>query len=569
MTVTAPQIAPSPADAESLSPESVDDRMIGRMRMILAWSALLIIYIDPFEPDRLVALTYIALTLYGIYSTVLYLLSFRQRSLLTKRIICWIDVAWYLALVALSSGTNSIFFFFFFFAILVASFRWGFSAGLKVTVVSASLFTLIGYLTSPVGHEFELNRFLLRPIYLLVLGYMMAYWGGLEVTFKRRLALLKEVVRISNPRFGIYPTIGSIMKKLRIFYDADSCRMILAGTENDDDYRLLQVERDQPEGLAQVEKIPARLAQLLLLFPQDVAVVYRGKQLFPSYRDSDSYIYNIIRRERTAEGRELTLPLAARLDAESFISVPLRFHNKLTGRFFVTARHGLFEHSDVEFLTQVFEQIRPILENIELTDRLASSAAEQERRRLARDIHDSIIQPYIGLHYKLAAIRNKIAAHSDSVAEDVERLFEMTTSEIAGLRGFVRDLKESNGHNEDFQSGVQRIASQFIEHYDIDVQIEYLNKININDRLAAEIIQIIYEGLSNIRKHTQSAHSIIRFNCNDAMLNLEIENDGIEETPPAPFIPRSITERAVSLGGNALVEQQGNGRTRVKIEIPL
>jgi signal transduction histidine kinase len=220
---------------------------------------------------------------------------------------------------------------------------------------------------------------------------------------------------------------------------------------------------------------------------------------------------------------------------------------------------------------QVFEQVRPILDNIQLIDLLASNAAEQERKRLALDIHDSVIQPYLGLHYKLAAIRNKLASNEDSVAEDIERLFQMTANEVAGLRGFVRDLKGTNGHNEDFQSAIQRIASQFIEHYDIDVRVEYLNKINIDDRLAAELIQIIYEGLSNIRKHTQATHSIIRFNCSDTTLNLEIENDstGIEGTPAAPFIPRSITERSISLGGRALVEQQTDGRTRVKIEIPL
>jgi signal transduction histidine kinase len=558
------------SDIESSHLESVDDRMIGMMRLILAWSALLIIYVDPSEPDRFVALTYIALSLYVLYSTILYLLSIRTRSPLSQKIICWIDVASYLVLVALSSGTSSIFFYFFFFAILVASFRWGFNEGLRVTIVSASLFTVIGLLTARISPEFELNRFLLRPIYLLVLGYMMAYWGGLEVTFKRRLSLLKEVGRLSTPRFGFYPTIGSAMKKLRAFYDADSCRIILADPENDDSYRLLQVDREQTETSAQVEIIPSALARLLLVFPDEVAVVYSGKQLLWSSRNSDNYIYNIVKRARTEEGRELSGPLAARLDAESFVSVPLRFHNKVIGRFYITARRGLFEHSDVEFLIQVFEQVAPILDNIQLVDRLASSAAEQERQRLARDIHDSVIQPYLGLHYKLAAIRNKIALNSSGVAEDVERLFQMTASEVAGLRGFVRGLKDEEGHNEDFQSAVQRIASQFIEHYDIDVRVQYLNKINIDARLAAEIVQIIYEGLSNIRKHTQATHSTLNFNCDATTLHLEIENDGasIEEALPALFIPRSITERATSLGGKACVEHQ-DGHTKVKIEIPL
>jgi len=120
-------------------------------------------------------------------------------------------------LISLSSGTSSIFFFFFFFPILVASFLGGFASGLRVVIVSSVLFTIIGYTTAPKGPQFELNRFLLRPIYLLVLGYMIAYWGGFEIEMRRRLGLLKEVSSISNPRFGINHTIGMVLQRLLKF----------------------------------------------------------------------------------------------------------------------------------------------------------------------------------------------------------------------------------------------------------------------------------------------------------------------------------------------------------------
>src|SRR5690348_299765 len=149
------------------------------MRLFLAASALLIIVIDPAEPDRFVALTYTLLGLYVVYSAVLYILALRGSPFAARLSphTHWIDVGWYAVLVAVSSGTSSIFFFGFFFAILVASFSQGFARGLRVALVSAVLFTLIGLTVTPLEANFELNRFLLRPIYLLVLGYMMAYWG--------------------------------------------------------------------------------------------------------------------------------------------------------------------------------------------------------------------------------------------------------------------------------------------------------------------------------------------------------------------------------------------------------
>ena len=172
------------------------------MRLVLACSALLIILLEPSQPNRLVVVTYTTLSLYALYSMLILLLARSESALIPsiRRWAHWADVAWYLGLIALSSGTSSIFFFFF--AILVASFRFGFGPGFQVTVVSAVLFTIIGYLTAPRGPAFELDRFLLRPVYLLVLGYMMAYWGGFEITLKRRLNLLNQMSTLSNPRQG-------------------------------------------------------------------------------------------------------------------------------------------------------------------------------------------------------------------------------------------------------------------------------------------------------------------------------------------------------------------------------
>src|SRR6185369_4571327 len=204
--------------------ESVDERLVSLTRFVLALSALIIIYIDPSEPDRLVNITYTALALYTVYSAFVYFLSLKHQSASGGIPLYWIDVAWYLVLISLSSGTNSLFFFFFFFAILVASFRSGYSTGLNVTIVSATLFVAIGYFTTPT--PIEPNRFLLRPVCLATIGYLMAYWGGSETTHKRRLALLKDVSRSSNPRFGVDHTIDSIMRKLRAFYDADTCLLI-------------------------------------------------------------------------------------------------------------------------------------------------------------------------------------------------------------------------------------------------------------------------------------------------------------------------------------------------------
>jgi signal transduction histidine kinase len=83
------------------------------------------------------------------------------------------------------------------------------------------------------------------------------------------------------------------------------------------------------------------------------------------------------------------------------------------------------------------------------------------------------------------------------------------------------------------------------------------------------MFQIIVEGLSNIRRHTQSTRAFIDIECSDSRVILRIENDGTQGLTATPFKPQSIAERAVSLGGRASVETFGDMGTSVIVEIPL
>lgn len=538
------------------------------MRLILALSALVIIYIDPSQPNRLVPVTYAALLLYSIYSAALYAMTARHSGGRVPRAHHWIDVGWYLVLISLSSGTSSIFFFFLFFSILVASFLYGFAEGVRVTIVSAVLFTIVGFATAPVGQAFELNRFLLRPIYLGVLGYMIAYWAGFEIQLKRRLALLKEVGTFSNPRFGIGHTIAMIMKRVSAFYDTEACLLVVKKT-TPGEFSLTRVGRNFSEKETHAELIPAEVAEQFLALPENVAVVHSLKRRVWELLEDTYYAYDLFKETETDEGGAESERIAIMLEADSFISVPLSYRDQIIGRVYLTGRRGSFKKFDIGFLNQIVENVMPVLDNIRLLDRLASSAAEQERQKIARDIHDSVIQPYIGLQYKVAAIRNKLAAGSPDVAADLEHLFAITVEEITGLRHYVHGLKDSGASRDDLLSAVRRYTAQFQDNYGITVEVECQTDINVNDRLAAELIQIVHEGLSNVRKHTEATTGKISLESGDKNIILAIENDSISPDAESvmPFVPRSITERAQTLGGRVRVELKREG-TSVIVEIP-
>jgi signal transduction histidine kinase len=115
---------------------------------------------------------------------------------------------------------------------------------------------------------------------------------------------------------------------------------------------------------------------------------------------------------------------------------------------------------------------------------------------------------------------------------------------------------------------VGRFAGTFSVATQIEVQVEAAADLRINDRLAAEVFQMVVEGLSNIRRHTRAACASIELTRQNDCLRLQIVNDGAAAAPLG-FIPRSISERAAALGGQAHVDHIAGVATQVTIEIPL
>jgi signal transduction histidine kinase len=110
------------------------------------------------------------------------------------------------------------------------------------------------------------------------------------------------------------------------------------------------------------------------------------------------------------------------------------------------------------------------------------------------------------------------------------------------------------------------------------VQINTHGKIEINDRLAAELFQMITEGLSNVRRHALCNDAEIDLSCANGKCLLQIKNprppihafateDGHDQQNL--FTPKSISERAALLGGKTVVSIDKKNYTVVSVTIPL
>lgn len=569
------KISLASAATPALPDGSVDVGMIAAIRCILAFSALFVAYVDPTQPAIFSTLTYSSLVIYALWSCFLAINAFRRApSAPPPRDTYWGDLLFCAYLVTLTQGTNSLFFTFFLFAILSASFSRGTQEGLLVTGASVILFILAS-LWFESGAKFGFDQSLVKPIYLLTLGYMISYWGGHEITQRRRIRILQEVNEQLNLRLGYEHVIKINLERILKFYDAKACILVLRKPGNTPEYlsffisqpKIKQTTQDiSDEQLsASSSTLDEETAKILLDLPDSFSINYSQSPSWWEKQPHETMQY--LHDPNTSTKLDL---LSNLLETKRFLSVPYIQNDQFRGRIYIVPQHKKFTKSDVDFTKQLLASVARVVENSQLVEELVSSSAKHERFTISLDIHDTTVQPYIGLKLGLDALSRQ-AGEGNPLKNGIDELLSMTETTINDLRRYVTTLREDQSlTKESLINLVKEQADHFKRFYGINVQVMCDSDMQLNPRFAYAVLQIFSEGLSNILRHTQSKHAFISMHCKNQQLQLEIGNEMPDATNNnVDFTPRSINARVLSLGGTSFVKLNSRGYTVVHISLPL
>lgn len=544
--------------------DSVDEiALIAKMRLILASATLLTVIIDPHGLGQPHPFTMILFCAYTTQSLVLYILSETNSAIRQSKLAHWLDVFWF-SLLLTFTGPMTGFFFLFFFAISTAAFRWGYDEGARITLACAALYTAAGLRGAD---EAMVAGVLLRTAFLLGLGYMVTHWADVLLTHKRQIALLRDVSHLSNPRFGVDQTIHSVLEHTRDFFQATTC-MVLTRDNELGSWRLRTSSRN-PGAFATGQYLLDDVeAAPLLSLPSGFCASFCAPVIpfLPwgaKFHTRDPLCAKW-QRSSALEGRRL----AELFGARSFISVPIPLRNE-EGRIFVLAPKATLGKADAVFLAQVAAQAFPVIENIRLLDRMASDAARRERQKFSNDLHDTTLQPYIGLSHALQALLGKVSK-DNPISGELRQVADMADHFVRDLRHFARAVTSNTPTSGEpaFLVALRAHAADVKQFFNLDIALIGHETLGINDRLGAEVFQLVSEGMSNIRRHTNATHGAVKMRRNDGWLHIRIENE-CPCGPASPFVPRSISERAVALGGYVYVASGDDGATAVNIDIPV
>jgi len=239
-----------------------------------------------------------------------------------------------------------------------------------------------------------------------------------------------------------------------------------------------------------------------------------------------------------------------------------------------------FSTADLRRLEQVVRHIGPPLENLFLLRHLRNHAIESERSRIARDLHDGILQTLLSLKIQLDVLRQTLPRKPERVANELANLEKTVQQESEELRRMVTDLRPQRVESADMRELMAGLAERFRNehHLAVDLFIED-RELRLPDRICREIFQIYREALHNVKKHANASHVVVKLTQDEAKAFLVVDDNGLgfsfsgrytsEELDQLRLGPISIKERTRSVGGTLTLESNPGHGARLTVEIPL
>jgi nitrate/nitrite-specific signal transduction histidine kinase len=344
------------------------------------------------------------------------------------------------------------------------------------------------------------------------------------------------------------------------------CEMFRASLHAD--VCLIALTDDEPQSAGQLYMAngagahsPRALSARLMVRASDGPAIYMSSDA----RGTDEHDAEV----GSDEARRRLAALAGMLRVSSLITVPLSDGDRCIGRLYVGSNKKRYSSRDILPISRGARYACSLIASIRLAETLAKEAACQERRRISRDLHDSAMQPYIALKLGLEAMQRRL--RGTPLAGELDELIKIANDGIGELRQYVVNLKNAAARKQltSLLTAVRAQAKKFTEFYNIDAQVIAPTDISVSAPLRNDVIQIVREGLSNIRRHTAAERATINLREQRGCLLVEVINDNARREAKREFYPRSIGERATELGGRVSVRRGTGGRTVVAVELPL
>jgi signal transduction histidine kinase len=404
-------------------------------------------------------------------------------------------------------------------------------------------------------------------------GAGLAFLGDLNRRFAAQIEFFSRVNSTMQVDQGLAESLRLFLQELATTFDVEEALLLYRDTDLERIF-LWRMKAGESDRLVP-ESMPLSRTDGFLLDDMDATICWNslsgpGSGFGWDRRDGRA-IKNLPR---------LPGPAQQELKVKSFLTVSYEQGGQATGRIYLLNGRKPFQKHDLAWLEDIASHVGPTLENIFLLRHLRARAIEAERSRIARDLHDGILQTLLSIEIQIDVLRRRVPTAPDQAVNGLATLQQTVKNEGAELRQIVTDLRPLRVQSADLVDLMRGFAERYRNESTIalDLLIDSA-QLRAPDRVCREIFQIYREALNNIKKHAKASHVVVKLSQDDSRLVLVVDDNGEgfsfagkftgDELDRLRLGPISIKERARTVGGVLTVESNPGHGARLTIEVPL
>ena len=259
----------------------------------------------------------------------------------------------------------------------------------------------------------------------------------------------------------------------------------------------------------------------------------------------------------------------------SFLGVPIRIGDDVFGNLYLCDKIGNAEFTEEdEILVESLGAIAAVaVENSRLHDRLQDLAVLRDRERIARDLHDKIIQRLFAAGMALQAATRlpaeELAARTESTVDELDAI-------VNEIRATIFDLELRPGDRPALAAAILATVDEMTRHAGLEATVRF--QADVEHRVSPEVadatLTALREALANTARHADARAVDVELSCDGDILQLVVADDGRGvDDQTAPLVGhgrglKNLVARARDWGGTCVISPRSAGGTELTWRVP-
>jgi ligand-binding sensor domain-containing protein/signal transduction histidine kinase len=205
------------------------------------------------------------------------------------------------------------------------------------------------------------------------------------------------------------------------------------------------------------------------------------------------------------------------------------------------------------------------------------AAVLQERNRIAREIHDNLAQEILGISVQLEIVARMMSSSTETARSHLDRARALVRSSVAEARRYVWDLRSQSLEDRDLPTALSEMTRRLTAESSVQTQFQVSGTFRpLSPQIENNLLRIGQEAVNNAVRHAEAGTVSVSLSFDTGRVQLSVRDDGTGFDPRkydngagGHFGLVGMRERAVEMGGSAVINSSPGEGTEVVVSIPI